>query len=170
MQSHIVQWYHHYLQHPGANRLKDTIVAVMYWPGMRYCIRKYVISCNRCQKGKSRKRKYGKLPPKMAETVPCRTVCVDLIGPYTIKAKHCTILDFMCLTMIDPVTGWFEIIELPTAEITYTRYEQEDVVEVILDKSSVCVLQLLNRNPAMVPYMRPFFNKLHGKRCISVSF
>ena len=146
MQSRIIQWYHHYLQHPGANRLEETLIAVMYWPGMRYRIRKYVISCDRCQKGKSRKRKYGKLPPKIAETVPWRTVCVDLIGPYTIKAKDRTILDFMCLTMIDPATGWFEIIELPTTEITYTRDKQEDIVEVILDKSSACVSQLFNKS------------------------
>ena len=52
----------------------------------------------------------------------------------------------MCLTMIDPATGWFEIIELPTTEITYTRDEQEDIVEVILDKSSACVSQLFNKS------------------------
>ena len=28
----------------------------------------------------------------------------------------------------------------------------------------------LNRNPAMVAYLRPFFNKLHGKQCISTIF
>ena len=78
MQSRVVQWYHHYLQHPGANRLEETLVAVMYWPGMRYRIRKYVKSCNRCQKNKSRKRKYGKLPPKIAETVPWKRSALTL--------------------------------------------------------------------------------------------
>ena len=77
-----------------------------------------------------------KLPPKIAETVPWRTVCIDLIGPYTIKAKDHTILDFMCLTMIDPATGWFKIIELPTTKVIFTRDNKEDIVEVILDKSS----------------------------------
>jgi hypothetical protein len=37
-----------------------------------------------------------------------------LIGPYTIKGLDGKIMDFMCLTMIDPATGWFEIVELPT--------------------------------------------------------
>jgi hypothetical protein len=41
---------------------------------------------------------------------------VDLIGPYTIKGKDGTVIDFMCLTMIDPATSWFEIVELLVLE------------------------------------------------------
>jgi hypothetical protein len=41
---------------------------------------------------------------------------VDLIGQYTIKGKDGTIIDFMCLTMINPATSWFEIFELPVLE------------------------------------------------------
>ena len=52
----------------------------------------------------------------------------------------------MRLTMIDLATGWFEIIELPTTEITYTHDEQEDIVEVILNKLSACVSQLFNKS------------------------
>ena len=118
----------------------------MYWPGMRYRIRKHVKSCDRCQKGKRRKRKYRKIPPKIAKTVPWRTVCVDLIGPYTIKAKDGSILDFMCLTMIDPATGWFEIVELPNVACTYVRDNKEEIVEVMIDKSSACVSQLFNKS------------------------
>ena len=51
MQSDIISWYHHYLQHPGENRLEETLTPIMYWPGMRYRIRKYVKTCDRCQKG-----------------------------------------------------------------------------------------------------------------------
>ena len=29
-----ISWYHHYLQHPGATRLKETLRAVMYWKGV----------------------------------------------------------------------------------------------------------------------------------------
>ena len=42
MEVRSIQWYHHYLQHPGENRLEDTIVALMYWPGIKYQIRKHV--------------------------------------------------------------------------------------------------------------------------------
>ena len=38
---------------------------------------------------------------------------MDLIGPYTLKGKDGTEIDFICLTMIDPASSWFEIVELP---------------------------------------------------------
>jgi hypothetical protein len=34
---------------------------------------------------------------------PWRALCVDLVGPYTLKGKDGSSIDFMCLTMIDPV-------------------------------------------------------------------
>jgi hypothetical protein len=45
---------------------------------------------------------------------PWKALCVDLIGPYTLKGKDGSSIDFMCLTMINPATSWFEIVELPT--------------------------------------------------------
>ncbi len=34
---------------------------------------------------------------------------MDLSGPHP---KDKTVIDFMCITMIDPATSWFEIAEL----------------------------------------------------------
>jgi hypothetical protein len=46
---------------------------------------------------------------------PWKELCVDLIlGPYTLKGKDGSSIDFMCLTMIGPATSWFKIVELPT--------------------------------------------------------
>jgi hypothetical protein len=42
---------------------------------------------------------------------------VDLIGPYTLKAKEKTQIDFMCVTIINPATSWFEIAELPVLQL-----------------------------------------------------
>ncbi len=56
---------------------------------------------------------YGHVPPKLAITTPWAALSVDLIGPYTLKGKDGSSIDFMCLTMIDPATSWFEIEELP---------------------------------------------------------
>jgi len=78
------------------------------------------------------------IQPKLAETVSWRLVCVALIGPYMINTRDKTVLDFMCLTMIDPVTGWFEIIELPIASVAVKR-EGKEITEVILDKLSAWV-------------------------------
>ncbi|MCP4744856.1 MAG: transposase family protein, partial [Desulfobacteraceae bacterium] len=116
----------------------------MYWRSLRRDVRRHMKACAICQKGKQRKRKYGKLPVKLVEVVPWRGVSVDLIGPYTLKAKDGTVLDFMCLTMIDPATGWFEMIELPLASVTYTKKDKE-ITEIIIDKSSAEVSRLFNK-------------------------
>eukprot|EP00957_Ditylum_brightwellii_P137019 10447697-Ditylum_brightwellii.AAC.1 len=41
LQTRAVQWYDHYLQHPGISRLKETLVAVMWWPGLRVAVRQH---------------------------------------------------------------------------------------------------------------------------------
>ena len=65
---------------------------------------------------KRTKLKYGKLPTKLAITNPWEALCVDLIGPYSLKGMDKTQIDFMCVTMIDPATSWFEIVELPISQ------------------------------------------------------
>ena len=74
-------------------------------------------------------------------------MCVNLIGPYAIKGKDSTILDFMCLTMVNPTTGWFKVVELPNCDIEYVRDkdDKEEIMVVIIDKFSVTVAQLFNR-------------------------
>jgi hypothetical protein len=37
-------------------------------------------------------------------------ICVDLVGLFTIRSPTKTI-SLLALTTIDPVTGWFEIVE-----------------------------------------------------------
>ena len=110
--------------------------------------------CVRCQLGKHRKRKYGHLPPKIVQVTPWNQVCVDLIGPYMIKAKDKTIVDFMCLTILDPATPWFEIVELPNKDITCIRdKDKEEIREVIIDKFSACIARLFN-TPWLSQYLR----------------
>ena len=84
---------------------------------MRLHISKHVKFCDRCQRGKKPKLKYGHIPPKNATTHPWKQVCVDLIGPSTVKAKDKSKMDFVCLTIIDPATSWFEIAELPHDDV-----------------------------------------------------
>jgi hypothetical protein len=109
-----VSWYHHYLQHPGHSCLEETMRSVMYWKGMRTTIQRYVKTCQSCQVNKRHSQKYGYLPPKLVIMTSWKAFCVDLIGPYTLKGKDGSGIDFMCLTMIIPATSWFEIVELPT--------------------------------------------------------
>ena len=52
---------------------------------------------------------------------PCKACCHNPLGsivcrphgPYTLKGNDEAEIDFMCLTMIDPASSWFEIVELP---------------------------------------------------------
>ena len=76
---------------------------------MRDQITNYVQACPTCQRNKRKVKKYGHLPPKEAEATPWDKMCIDLIGPYTIRRKGNNDLICKCVTMIDPATGWFEI-------------------------------------------------------------
>ena len=109
LQKRVITWYHDTLCHPGVNRTEETIKQHLWWPNMRDEITDYVSRCPTCQKNKKQKKKYGQLPEKVAESEPWEVLCVDLIGPYTIKRKGRKSLTVKCATMIDPATGWFEI-------------------------------------------------------------
>jgi hypothetical protein len=104
----------HYLQHPGHSRLEETMRSMMYWKGMHTTIWRYVKSCRSCQVNKRHSQKFGHLPPKLVILTHWKAFCVDLIDPYILKGKDGSSIDFMCLTMINPATSWFEIVELPT--------------------------------------------------------
>jgi hypothetical protein len=111
-----VSWYHQYLQHPGHSRLEEMMRSIMYWKGLRTTIRRYIKTCQSCQVNKRHSQKYGHLPPKLVIMTPWKVLCVDLIGPYTLKGKDGSSIDFMCLTMINPATSWFGIVELPIVD------------------------------------------------------
>ncbi len=53
----------------------------------------------------------------MVILTPWEALCVDLVGPHTLNGKDGSSIDFMCLTMIDPATSWFEMVELPTVRV-----------------------------------------------------
>ena len=147
IQNKIVRWYHYYLLHPGENKLEVAIVAVMWWHDMRPHIRKRVKYCKQCQLGKRCKCKYGHLQAKVAEIIPWNHVCVDLVDPYTIKADDDTVSGFMRLTMIDPVTGWSEIVQLHNRDVTHVRKgDREEITKVIINKTSECVELLFNKS------------------------
>ena len=89
LQRRAAIWYHHYLQHPGHTRLEETMKAAIYWKGMHTTIRIRSItkSCKTCQINKKQSLKYGHLPSKLVVSTPWEALCVDLIGPYTLKGK-----------------------------------------------------------------------------------
>ncbi len=106
-------------------------------------------SCKSCQVNKRRTLKYGHLPSKIVINTPCEALCVDLVGPYTLKGKDGSAIDFMALTMIDPASSWFEIVELPLfSRLTTTMVNGKAKVskELIFDKSSNQIARLVNKS------------------------
>jgi hypothetical protein len=65
-----------------------------------------------------------------------------------VKGKDGTIIDFMALTMINPTTSWFEIVELPLVyrlkTITVNGKESSNVEE-IFDITSERIARLVNK-------------------------
>jgi hypothetical protein len=148
LQVRAVEWYHHYLQHPGHTCLEETMNVAMYWKGMRTTIRSLTKSCRSCQVNKRRSQKYGHLPPNTIYTIPWECLCVHLIGPYTLKGKDNLQIDFMAQTMIDPASSWFKIAELPIVE----RLRQQTVngkelliSDEIFDRTSERIAKLVNK-------------------------
>ena len=83
----VLNWYHHYLQHPGESRMYKTISQTIYWPGLKKQCVSLCKKCKVCQLSKRLMQNYGKLPPKEDGLKPWHTVCVDCMGPFTIKVK-----------------------------------------------------------------------------------
>ena len=60
-------------------------------------------------------------------------MCVDLIVQYTLKEKDGTEIDFMCLSMIDPASSWFEMVELLVTEIQSSTKAQTETKDAYFD-------------------------------------
>ena len=111
-QKRLINWYHERLQHPGRDRLYESIYQHFDWPKpgqLRNAVQWNTKTCAVCQKAKKTSRHYGQIPAKTVESKPWEVLHVDLYGPKTIKRSDGTILKFQVMTMIDPVTGWFEM-------------------------------------------------------------
>ena len=81
-------------------------------------------------------------------------MCVDLINPYTLKGKDGSQIDFMCLTMIDPASSWFKIVELPvmttiTPVVTNSKrtkaHKHIITEETYFDKTSTMISHLVKK-------------------------
>jgi hypothetical protein len=139
LQRRAMIWYHHYLQHPGHTRLEKTMKAAIYLKGMCTTIRSKTKSCKTCQINKKRSLKYGHLPSKIVISTPWEALCVNLIGPYTLKGKDGLSIDFMALAMIDPASSWLDVVELPTITRVMTKKvngKERTIDKEIFDKSS----------------------------------
>ena len=144
LQYKCVNWYHDYLLHPGESRTEFTIGQHYTWIGMRTTITTHCKRCPICAKRKKKELKYGELPPKPApEIIPWHTLCIDLIGDYKFGYKE-NEATLTCLTMIDPATGYFELVEVDRKRADYIANHLEMAwlsrypwpTEIVMDKGN----------------------------------
>ena len=120
LQPRILDWYHEILVHPGENRMEKSLTSLYYWKNLKKDVHQHCKHCKTCQLFKTtRKTKYGLLPAKTAEVIKWSRVNVDLWGPKTVHNKNGKDYKIHVLTMIDPVTGWFEIAALKDSPNAY---------------------------------------------------
>ena len=144
LQTKMVEWHHEILCHPGVTRTEMTINRHFTWTNLKKTVQSVCGNCETCKRTKRRTTKYGKIPAKEPEGIPWQTVCVDLIGQYTIPRKNKKNLTLWAMTMIDPATGWFEIAEISTKtadnvanvleQVWLTRYPWPD--KIIYDRGT----------------------------------
>ena len=115
MQKKAVEWYHQVLMHPGETRTELTMAQHFCWKGMRNTVTNVCKKCASCQLHKPDQRRLGHLPAKTVEETPWDTLCIDLVGPYTVgqvkkgrgktKDDSSNVTTLWAMTMIDPATG-----------------------------------------------------------------
>ena len=68
-----------------------------------------------------------------------------MCGPYTVKAQDGTVIDFMCMTMIDPATAWFEMEQIPTVELVTKDTNGNPVTKESFEKTSARISRIVNK-------------------------
>ena len=96
-----------------------------------------------------RKTLYGHLRSKnIAELKLWNLVHVDLIGPYRESIRQqqidskviCKNASLTYMKIIDPTTGWFKIVEIPTFDLEEVALSNNDYIDI----SSAMVSQMFN--------------------------
>jgi hypothetical protein len=138
LRTHAAQWRHDMSCHPGERRTEETMRQHSTWPGLKTDVLKHVKKCPNCQKAKKQKKKHGHVPPKIAESQPWEHLCVDMIGPCQTRREGEKTLRLQAIAVIDPATGWFEIVqsETKTADVVANRVEIAWPMRVTCDHGS----------------------------------
>lgn len=103
----------HNMAHPGVKATVKNIVAKFIWPGIRNDVRKWAQSCISCQQNKVTRHTKSPIGDFKQPDDRFKVVHVDIIGPLSPSDGN-----MYCLTCIDRLSSWMEIIPMPniTAE------------------------------------------------------
>ncbi|XP_040068163.1 uncharacterized protein LOC120841353 [Ixodes scapularis] len=110
--------------HQGAKRASDRVLESFYWPGVLADVKRFVRSCDLCQrtipKGMLSKAPLGRMP--IIET-PFERVAIDLIGPLSPTSKKG---NRFILTLVDFATRYPDAVALPSTD---SRTVAEGLIE-----------------------------------------
>jgi len=156
LQHKCAKWYHLTLMHPGEQRLELTIAQHYTWIGLKSTCVRVCKRCENCTVSKKRDQKLGLLPPKPnLEIIPWHTLCIDLVGlcKFGDKKKPKTHIELHCMTMVDPATGFFEIVEI--------RHKTADIIANWSELHWLTQCLLANQIPPFSP--SPTLNLIHER-------
>jgi len=117
LQHKCAKWHHLTLMHPSEKRLELTTAQHHTRIGPCATCTRACKRCANCAASKKRDKKYGLLPPQPTpETTPWHTSCIDqvLAGPCNVgnPDEPETCIELHCMTMTDPATEFFEVVEI----------------------------------------------------------
>jgi hypothetical protein len=95
----VLQTHHdHKLRgHPGIRKTQQVILGTYFWPGLHKDVKRYVLACQDCQRGKSsRLRKLGLLKPLPIGERPWSSISVDHIVELPMSGGHDAIMVVVC--------------------------------------------------------------------------
>lgn len=121
----VVRWYHQLLNHPGAEKLENSIGTHFHHQRLRELCAEMATRCPTCQSLKQQSRGYGHLAPREAVVQPFYETQTDLIGPWNISI-HGQIHTFHALTITDTATNLTELtrIDNKTSRHVAMKYGQ----------------------------------------------
>ena len=96
--------------HLGVNSTYEKIKERYYWPKMFEDVRKYIESCDNCQRREKTKRREELLPQKIG--VPFDKIGIDIKGPLPLTRKGNRYL----VVAMDYFTKWLEARAIPNAK------------------------------------------------------
>lgn len=123
--------------HPGRDRTYLKISRYFYWPGMSKSVKKFVQTCDRCQRVKGGQKKVGLLQPLPVPERPWHDISMDFIMGLPLTCRgHSAILTF-----VDRLTKYVHLIPTTVnvdAQETARLYVNNIFASHGLSKTIVC--------------------------------
>ncbi|KAM7312534.1 uncharacterized protein ISCGN_009439 [Ixodes scapularis] len=157
--------------HQGIKRTSDRVLESFYWPGVLADVKRFVRSCDLCQrtipKGMVSNAPLGRMP--IIET-PFERVSIDLIGPLSPTSKN---ENQFILTLVDFSTGYPEAVALTSTDSKTVAEGLIEILsrvglpsEIISDKGTNFTSELMNEVTELLSIKHllsiPYHSKCNG--------